>query len=111
MLMSSTREKMTIPINAIDQLITASQSDIRQYLNMLLTRQLSNSSTDLNVKFACTYSMISTRHMSQKKMTQKVHNFITSKSYTTSSCHGTNLRWSTGSMDMEYLKNHPERRN
>ncbi|KAG1839172.1 hypothetical protein F4604DRAFT_1836557, partial [Suillus subluteus] len=65
--------KMKIPANAIDQLITASQSDIRQALNMLLMRQLSNNIMDLNEvnnlyvkKNACTYSMISARPMSPK---------------------------------------------
>ncbi|KAG9317062.1 putative DNA replication factor C, large subunit [Chiua virens] len=36
------KEKMNIPANVIDQLITGSQSDIRQVLNMLSTWRLSN---------------------------------------------------------------------
>lgn len=36
------REKMKVPANVIDQLITGSQSDIRQVLNMLSTWKLSN---------------------------------------------------------------------
>jgi replication factor C subunit 1 len=48
MLMSLTREKMKIPANVIDQLISGSQSDIRQVLNMLSTWRLSSSSMDFD---------------------------------------------------------------
>lgn len=48
MLMSLTREKMRIPANVIDQLISGSQSDIRQVLNMLSTWRLSSSSMDFD---------------------------------------------------------------
>jgi replication factor C subunit 1 len=36
------REKMKIPANVVDQLITGAQSDIRQVLNMLSTWKLSS---------------------------------------------------------------------
>jgi DNA polymerase III delta prime subunit len=36
-----TREKMNIPANVLEQLITGAQSDIRQILNMLSTWKLS----------------------------------------------------------------------
>ncbi|KAG2121607.1 replication factor RFC1 C terminal domain-containing protein [Suillus clintonianus] len=42
------KEKMKIPANVIDQLITGSQSDIRQVLNMLSTWRLSSSSMDFD---------------------------------------------------------------
>ncbi|KAG1848690.1 hypothetical protein F4604DRAFT_1812239, partial [Suillus subluteus] len=66
--------KMKIPANAIDQLITASQSDIRQALNMLLMRQLSNNIMDLNevnnlyVKKNCLYLFndLRTSHVPKK---------------------------------------------
>lgn len=38
----SSREKMKIPANVVDQLIAGSQSDIRQVLNMLSTWRLSS---------------------------------------------------------------------
>lgn len=38
------REKMKIPPNVIDQLVTGAQSDIRQILNMLSTWRLSSDS-------------------------------------------------------------------
>ncbi|KAG0699774.1 replication factor RFC1 C terminal domain-containing protein [Suillus ampliporus] len=42
------KEKMKVPANVIDQLITGSQSDIRQVLNMLSTWRLSSSSMDFD---------------------------------------------------------------
>ena len=42
------REKMKIPANVIDQLITGSQSDIRQVLNMLSTWKLSSDTMDFD---------------------------------------------------------------
>ena len=48
MLTSLIREKMKIPANVVDQLITGSQSDIRQVLNMLSTWRLSSSSMDFD---------------------------------------------------------------
>jgi replication factor C subunit 1 len=42
------KEKMRIPANVIDQLISGSQSDIRQVLNMLSTWRLSSSSMDFD---------------------------------------------------------------
>ncbi|KAG1724915.1 replication factor RFC1 C terminal domain-containing protein [Suillus lakei] len=42
------KEKMKIPANVIDQLITGSQSDIRQVLNMLSTWRLSGSTMDFD---------------------------------------------------------------
>ncbi|TFK35074.1 replication factor RFC1 C terminal domain-containing protein [Crucibulum laeve] len=42
------KEKMKIPANVIDQLITGAQSDIRQVLNMLSTWKLSNDSMDFD---------------------------------------------------------------
>ncbi|KAG1861651.1 replication factor RFC1 C terminal domain-containing protein [Suillus subluteus] len=42
------KENMKIPANVIDQLITGSQSDIRQVLNMLSTWRLSSSSMDFD---------------------------------------------------------------
>ena len=48
MLISSVREKMKIPANVVDQLITGSQSDIRQVLNMLSTWRLSSNSMDFD---------------------------------------------------------------
>jgi replication factor C subunit 1 len=59
MLMSLTREKMKIPANVIDQLISGSQSDIRQVLNMLSTWRLSSSSMDFDEAknlYVCTSS-------------------------------------------------------
>jgi replication factor C subunit 1 len=38
----TSREKMQIPANVIDQLVAGSQSDIRQVLNMLSTWRLSS---------------------------------------------------------------------
>ena len=40
------REKLKVPANVIDQLITGAQSDIRQVLNMLSTWKLSNDAMD-----------------------------------------------------------------
>ena len=42
------REKMKIPANVLDQLVTGSQSDIRQVLNMLSTWKLSSDSMDFD---------------------------------------------------------------
>ncbi|KAF9040693.1 purine nucleotide binding protein [Panaeolus papilionaceus] len=42
------KEKLKIPANVIDQLITGAQSDIRQVLNMLSTWKLSNSTMDFD---------------------------------------------------------------
>ncbi|KAK2465145.1 hypothetical protein APHAL10511_002837 [Amanita phalloides] len=42
------KEKMKIPANVIDQLITSAQSDIRQVLNMLSTWQLSSDTMDFD---------------------------------------------------------------
>lgn len=42
------REKMNIPANVIDQLITGAQSDIRQVLNMLSTWKLSSNTMDFD---------------------------------------------------------------
>ncbi|KAG1803660.1 uncharacterized protein HD556DRAFT_1437417 [Suillus plorans] len=42
------KEKMKIPANVVDQLISGSQSDIRQVLNMLSTWRLSSSSMDFH---------------------------------------------------------------
>ena len=42
------REKMKIPGNVIDQLVTGAQSDIRQVLNMLSTWKLSNDTMDFD---------------------------------------------------------------
>lgn len=42
------REKMKIPVNVIDQLITGAQSDIRQVLNMLSTWKLSSDTMDFD---------------------------------------------------------------
>jgi replication factor C subunit 1 len=38
----TSREKMQIPANVVDQLVAGSQSDIRQVLNMLSTWRLSS---------------------------------------------------------------------
>ncbi|KAF8240436.1 hypothetical protein L208DRAFT_1374307 [Tricholoma matsutake] len=42
------KEKMKVPGNVIDQLITGAQSDIRQVLNMLLTWKLSSDKMDFD---------------------------------------------------------------
>ena len=42
------REKMKIPANIIDQLVTSAQSDIMQVLNMLSTWKLSSDAMDFN---------------------------------------------------------------
>ncbi|KAG2116771.1 replication factor RFC1 C terminal domain-containing protein [Suillus discolor] len=42
------KEKMKIPANVVDQLISGSQSEIRQVLNMLSTWRLSSSSMDFH---------------------------------------------------------------
>ncbi|KAF8164745.1 replication factor RFC1 C terminal domain-containing protein [Crassisporium funariophilum] len=42
------KEKMKIPANVIDQLVTGAQSDIRQVLNMLSTWKLSSTSMDFD---------------------------------------------------------------
>ncbi|KAH8105438.1 DNA replication factor C large subunit [Cristinia sonorae] len=42
------KEKMKIPANVIDQLVTGAQSDIRQVLNMLSTWRLSNETMDFD---------------------------------------------------------------
>lgn len=42
------REKMKIPANVIDQLVTGAQSDIRQVLNMLSTWKLSSDAMDFD---------------------------------------------------------------
>lgn len=42
------REKMKIPANVIDQLVTGVNSDIRQVLNMLSTWKLSSSTMDFD---------------------------------------------------------------
>lgn len=39
---------MKIPANVLDQLVTGSQSDIRQVLNMLSTWKLSSDSMDFD---------------------------------------------------------------
>jgi replication factor C subunit 1 len=44
----SSREKLKIPANVIDQLVAGAQSDIRQVLNTLLTWKLSNTSMDFD---------------------------------------------------------------
>lgn len=44
----SCREKLKIPANVVDQLVTGAQSDIRQVLNMLSTWKLSNESMDFD---------------------------------------------------------------
>ena len=42
------REKLKIPANVIDQLVSGAQSDIRQVLNMLSTWKLSNTPMDFD---------------------------------------------------------------
>jgi len=44
----TSREKMKVPANVIDQLINGAQSDIRQVLNMLSTWKLSNDVMDFD---------------------------------------------------------------
>ncbi|PPQ72055.1 LOW QUALITY PROTEIN: hypothetical protein CVT26_006737 [Gymnopilus dilepis] len=58
------REKLKVPANVIDQLITGAQSDIRQVLNMLSTWKLSNDAMDYDegkelVKMNQKYSIMS----------------------------------------------------
>ena len=45
---SNSREKMKIPANVVDQLVTGAQSDIRQVLNMLSTWKLSSDTMDFD---------------------------------------------------------------
>ncbi len=42
----TSREKMKVPANVVDQLVASSQSDIRQVLNMLSTWRLSSNTMD-----------------------------------------------------------------
>jgi hypothetical protein len=72
------KEKMQIPANVVDELITGVGSDIRQVLNMLSTWKLHNDTMGfdegkmLYASFICLYSGL-TPHALQREGQRKVH--------------------------------------